>query len=91
MLRWAIELSEYRMKCQPRLALKGQDMADFIAELPQKPSHLTDSPKEGWRSFGGSYLKCLSDLKVHYVLSELHKGVCGNHAGGHTLAHCAHT
>ena len=23
-------------------------MVDFIAELPQKPSHLADSPKEEW-------------------------------------------
>ncbi|RVX00928.1 hypothetical protein CK203_026361 [Vitis vinifera] len=48
MLKWAIELSEYKIKYQPRLALKGQAMANFIAKLPLKPSHLTNSPKEGW-------------------------------------------
>ena len=37
MLRWVIELSEYKIKYQPRLALKGQVMADSIAEFPQKP------------------------------------------------------
>ena len=33
-MKWAIELSEYNIKYQPRLALKGQLMTDFIAELP---------------------------------------------------------
>ncbi|KAL6348168.1 hypothetical protein AAG906_002786 [Vitis piasezkii] len=27
------------------------------------------------RSFGGPYLRCLSDLKAQYVLAKLHKGV----------------
>ncbi|RVW27636.1 hypothetical protein CK203_099135 [Vitis vinifera] len=48
MLKWVIELSEYKIKYQPRLVLKGQVMADFIAELPQKSSHLADSLREGW-------------------------------------------
>ena len=48
MLMWVIELSECRIKYQPRLALKGQVMADFIAEFPQKPPHLAYSPEEGW-------------------------------------------
>ena len=43
MLRWAIELSEYGIKYQPKLAMKGQVMADFIAEVPHKPSQLVDS------------------------------------------------
>ena len=30
-------------------------------------------------SFGGSYLRCLIQPKIQYVLSELHEGVCGNH------------
>ena len=34
MLKWAIELSEYEIKYQPRLALKRHVMADFIAEVP---------------------------------------------------------
>lgn len=27
-------------------------------------------------------LKCLSATETEYVLSEIHKGVCGNHSGG---------
>ena len=34
MLKWSIELSKYEIKYRPRLALKGQDMIDFIVELP---------------------------------------------------------
>ena len=33
MLKWAIELNEYGIKYQPRLALKGEVMADFIANF----------------------------------------------------------
>ena len=36
MVRWVIELDEYRIKYQPKLAMKGQVMADFIAETSQK-------------------------------------------------------
>ena len=43
------------------------------------------------RSFGGPYLKCLSNPKAQYVLAKLHEGVCENHTGGRTLAHCTHT
>lgn len=43
------------------------------------------------RSFGGPYLRCLTQLEVQYVLAELHEGVCGNHSGGRTLAHRAHS
>ena len=48
MFKWVIELSEYGIKYQPRLAIKGQVMADFIVEIPQKPSQLVGSSKEGW-------------------------------------------
>ena len=43
------------------------------------------------RSLGGPYLKCLTPEHGHYVLAELHEGICGNHPGGRTLAHMAHT
>ena len=43
------------------------------------------------RSLGGPYLKCLTPEQGHYVLVELHEGMCGNHQGGRTLAHRAHT
>ena len=43
------------------------------------------------RSLGGPYLKCLTPEQGHYVLAELHEGICGNHLGRRTLAHMAHT
>ena len=43
------------------------------------------------RSLDGSYLKCLTTEQGQYVLAELHEGICGNHPGGKTLAHKAHT
>ena len=42
-------------------------------------------------SLGGPYLKCLTPEHSQYVLAELHEGICGNHLGGRTLAHRAHT
>ena len=33
----------------------------------------------------------LESEQSHYVLAELHEGICGNHPGGRTLAHRAHT
>ena len=43
------------------------------------------------RSFDSPYLKCLTLEQRQYVLVELHEGICGNHLGGRTLAHRAHT
>ena len=43
------------------------------------------------RSLGRPYLKCLTLEQGQYVLAELHEGICGNHPGGRTLAHRAHT
>ena len=43
------------------------------------------------KSFRGSYIRCLNNMKTQYVLTKLHEGVCGNHAGGQTLAHHAHS
>ena len=43
------------------------------------------------QSFGGSYLKCLSEPKTKYVIVEVHEGVCNNHLMRRTLAHHANT
>ncbi|RVX06224.1 Transposon Ty3-I Gag-Pol polyprotein [Vitis vinifera] len=43
------------------------------------------------RSFTGPYFRCLGHSKAQYVLVELHEGVCGNHLGGRSLAHRAHS
>ena len=33
MVKWAIELSEFDIRYKPRVAVKGQILADFIAEF----------------------------------------------------------
>ena len=43
------------------------------------------------RSFIGPYLRCLGHSEVQYVLAELPEGICGNHSGGRSLAHRAHS
>ena len=43
------------------------------------------------RSFGGPYLLCLHPGKLYELLAELHKGVCGGHVEGRSLAHRAMT
>ena len=45
MTRWAIELSEYGISYKPRLAKKGQVLADFLAEIPQVE---TSSSSSNW-------------------------------------------
>lgn len=47
-LQWAIELSEYIIEYQPRLSMKGQVMADVIAEVPQPSTPSIESSKAGW-------------------------------------------
>ena len=42
-------------------------------------------------SFGGPYLKCLTDLEAQYVLVELHEGIYDNHLRGRMLTHRAYS
>ena len=37
------------------------------------------------RSFTHPYLRCLALDEANYVMIEVHKGICGNHAGAHSL------
>ena len=48
MLQWAIELSEYEIKYQLRLSMKGQVMANFVVESSQKPVRDEEPHKEEW-------------------------------------------
>ncbi|XP_020218740.1 uncharacterized protein LOC109801971 [Cajanus cajan] len=38
------------------------------------------------RSVSAPLLKCLTPEQAHYVLREIHEGVCGTHSGSRTLA-----
>lgn len=70
MLKWVIELSEYEIKYQPKLALKGQVMADFIAKLSQKSSHLVKSPREGWWILHVDWASKASGVGVGLILTS---------------------
>ncbi|XP_017417482.1 uncharacterized protein LOC108328172 [Vigna angularis] len=37
------------------------------------------------RGFSTPLLKCLGEQEAHYVMDELHNGICGFHTGGRTL------
>ncbi|KAI5335078.1 hypothetical protein L3X38_025211 [Prunus dulcis] len=41
------------------------------------------------RGFSLPYLRCLTPEEGHYVLREIHGGICGNHSGARSLAHKA--
>ncbi|XP_008222401.1 PREDICTED: uncharacterized protein LOC103322272 [Prunus mume] len=41
------------------------------------------------RGFSLPYLWCLTPEEGHYVLREIHEGICGNHSGARSLAHKA--
>ena len=43
MTRWEIELSEYGISYKPRLAKKGQVLADFLVKIPQPEKSSTNS------------------------------------------------
>ena len=43
LLEWAIELSQFEIEFQPRPAIKGQALADFITKFSYKPDK---RPKE---------------------------------------------
>ena len=37
------------------------------------------------RGFSMPYLKCVDEEEAKYVLEEIHKGICGDHAGPRSL------
>ncbi|VVA39663.1 PREDICTED: rve domain-containing, partial [Prunus dulcis] len=41
------------------------------------------------RGFSLPYLRCLTPEEGHYVLREIHEGICGNHSGARSVAHKA--
>ena len=45
--KWAIELGEHEIEYKGRNSIKGQILADFIAETPSEPSKDKEPPKNG--------------------------------------------
>lgn len=46
MTKWAIELGEHDISYRPRTAIRGQILADFIAEIPEEGTAVTSSLAE---------------------------------------------
>ena len=46
MTKWAIELGEHDISYRPRTAIRGQVLADFVAEVPEEETAVTNSPIE---------------------------------------------
>jgi len=46
MVKWAVELSEFDIKYEPRGSIKGQIFADFVVELS---SEIAQNTKDGFR------------------------------------------
>ena len=50
MALWAIELSKFDIQYRPRMAIKGQAVADFIAEFTLKEGQVEEE-KEQWNIY----------------------------------------
>ena len=48
MIQWAIELSQFDIEYHPRLAIKAQALADFIAEFTILEDDNATNKKEQW-------------------------------------------
>ena len=48
LLKWAVELGEHDVRYVPRIAIKAQSVADFIAELTQIEDVDPEQPPEAW-------------------------------------------
>ena len=70
MLQWAIELSEYGIEYQLRLSMKGQVMANFVVESPQRPARDGEPHKEKWWTLRVDGASRLSRSKVGLLLQS---------------------
>ena len=69
-----------------------EDEAEASKSRRMAPRYWLSSDRKLYRrSFAGPYLLCLHPERVKELLTELHEGVCGGHAGGRSLAHRAMT
>ena len=70
MLPWTIELSEYGIKYQSRLSMKGQVMTDFIVEVPQQPTQSMEFFRAGWWILQVDGASWLSESRVGLLLKS---------------------
>nr|XP_009773479.1 PREDICTED: uncharacterized protein LOC104223704 [Nicotiana sylvestris] len=48
---------------------------------------LTEDGMLFWRMFDGPLAICLGPGDTHYILREIHEGICRNHTGAESLVH----
>ena len=86
MARWAIELSKFSIQYKPRLAKKGQVLADFLVEIPQSRISLdslnwwtfnVDRASQQTRAGIGLKLKSLAGEKIKQAI-RLGFNACNN-------------
>ncbi|XP_024018099.1 uncharacterized protein K02A2.6-like [Morus notabilis] len=46
LLKWSVELSQFDIKYMPRIAIKGQALADFLAEFSHRPTYTPSEETE---------------------------------------------
>ncbi|GFZ01910.1 hypothetical protein Acr_15g0005190 [Actinidia rufa] len=75
LVKWSIELSQFDIQYRPRLAVKGQAMADFIAEFTYPTNHRDDDPAHSqWiLNVDGSSTNTSSGAGIILVTPEGHK------------------
>ncbi|RVX08185.1 hypothetical protein CK203_017762 [Vitis vinifera] len=83
---WTYHITEYlRTSTLPGDPKQAHKIRVQVARFTLIGGHLYK------RSFTGPYLRCLGHSEAQYVVAELHEGICGNHSGGRSLAHRAHS
>mgnify|MGYP004724063297 CR=1 FL=1 len=72
MTKWVIELDEFDITYQSRIAIKAQTLIDFIAELtPKKVNPYTSATSRPWIMYmNGSYNKEGKMASMLFIISE---------------------
>ncbi|XP_024027145.1 uncharacterized protein LOC112093264 [Morus notabilis] len=76
LLKWSVELSQFDIKYVPRVAIKGQALADFLAEFSHRPTPATREEVEmtKWKLYvDGASNKNGSGTGILLISPEGHK------------------
>nr|CAN78757.1 hypothetical protein VITISV_035650 [Vitis vinifera] len=85
-LALALSVSKLRIYSDSQLVVKHvQEEYEAKDALILLPIHVQTNPSVTETS------TCNTIEATQYVLAELHEGICGNHSGGRSLAHRAHS
>ncbi|GJY18812.1 reverse transcriptase domain-containing protein [Tanacetum coccineum] len=92
--KWAIELGEHEIEFKGRNSIKGQILADFLAETPltknkeaknEEVKIKEPEPKNAWKLFTGGASSSdgsgAGPMQAKNIIKEVHEGSCGMHSG----------